>query len=123
MDGRIFRIIEIISQSMGQPWTVSKMADLVQVSVPHFQSLFKMAAGKTPMQYLHTLRLEKTHEVLSDPLCFLQINEVAGQVGLSNESHFARDFKEMFGRTPTQFRNEVREQYQRKDRKEQKSDS
>jgi len=41
--------------------------------------------------------------MLSDPDCFLRINEIGTAVGLLNESNFARDFKEKYDMTPSQF--------------------
>ena len=37
MDGRIFHIREKLSENPGFPWTIGELADLVGLSIPHFQ--------------------------------------------------------------------------------------
>jgi len=41
--------------------------------------------------------------MLAAPDCLLRISEIGAAVGLLNESNFARDFKEKYGMTPSQF--------------------
>ena len=55
------------------------------------------------MQYLKALRLEKACELLGTT--YLSVKEIAVQVGLNDASHFVRDFKKVYGLTPTQHRN------------------
>lgn len=80
------------------------MADEVKMSAPHFQKRFKQETGSTPMAFLNELRLEKARELLEDDQCFLQVKEIGHQVGLGDNSNFARDFKRKFGMPPTQYR-------------------
>ena len=63
------------------------------------------------MTWLKNLRLDKAREYLADPDCFLQIKQIAVKVGLTNMSHFSKDFKAKFGATPTQYRNHQAEIY------------
>lgn len=107
MDGRIFHIKSELSQNVAHSWSVDEMASLVQLSVPHFQRLFRQIVGTSPMSYLRELRLNNAHSLLSDTNNFLQIKEIGVVCGLSNDSHFTRDFKKKYGLTPTQLRAEV----------------
>ena len=74
------------------------------MSVSYFQRRFKEEEGIAPNAYLSDLRLEKAREMLADPNCFLQIQEIAFRVGLKNSSHFTQDFKAKNGKTPTEYR-------------------
>lgn len=58
------------------------------------------------MAYLNDLRLSKAREMLADSTCFMQVKEIGVEVGLIDESHFAREFKKKYGATPTDFRNQ-----------------
>ena len=80
------------------------MATLVGVSVPSFNRLFKEDLGTSPIAWLNDLRLDEAVEMLSNPICFLQIKEIAFCVGLFNQSHFTNAIKAKVGMTPTEFR-------------------
>lgn len=104
MDKRIFLLKGRLSQNLGRNWTVEEMAAEATVSVAYLHRLFRMEnGGTTPAAYLHHLRLEAAATMLADPECLLRISEIANAVGLSNESHFARDFKAKYSMTPTQY--------------------
>ena len=104
MDRRIFHIKENLSQSLGHAWTVEQMAISVELSVPRFNQLFKEKVGISPIAYLLEIRLEKVRELLSDTHSFLQIKEIGVICGLTNDSHFSREFKKRNDRTPTEYR-------------------
>ena len=36
---------------------------------------------------------------------FLSVKEIVRRVGLTDESHFVRDFKRLYGMTPSEYRN------------------
>ena len=105
MDRRIFHIKNLLSHDLGRPWSVEDMAAEVRMSVPNLHRLFREAnEGVTAKAFLNDLRLEKAGELLADPGCFLQIQEIGFHVGLTNNSHFTQDFKAKFGKTPTEYR-------------------
>ncbi|MEO7659664.1 MAG: AraC family transcriptional regulator [Pyrinomonadaceae bacterium] len=109
MDRRIFHIKEKLSQNPELSWTVEKMADTVGLSVPGFKQTFKKKVGVSPLAYLLELRVEKARQLLSDPHNFLQINEIGVICGLTNASHFTRDFKKRNGMTPNEYRDHCAE--------------
>ena len=62
-------------------------------------------AGTTFAAELLRLRLERAHELLSDPrLCDMPIVELASRCGFIDPSHFARRFRRRFGHSPTAYR-------------------
>jgi predicted transposase len=38
---------------------------------------------------------------------FLSVKEIVRRVGLTDESHFVRDFKRLYGMTPSEYRNDA----------------
>ncbi len=104
MDRRIYRIIKELPETLHLHWTIKTMAEEVELSIPHFQRLFKEQVGVAPMTYLKDSRLEKARELLEDETDFLHIQQIRDKVGMTNDSHFTRDFKKKFGLTPTEYR-------------------
>ncbi len=110
MDGRIFLFKEQLLNKLEQQWTIETMAEAIEISVPHFQKLFKSNVGTPPMMYLHNLRLEKARELLETT--FKNISEIRFEICMPNDSHFTRDFKKKFGATPTAYRKQHWEKLQ-----------
>ncbi|MCD9188198.1 MAG: AraC family transcriptional regulator [Pyrinomonadaceae bacterium] len=104
MDGRIFHLCDCIFRDLKKSWTIEQMAEITELSVPHFQKLFKAQIGSPPITYLRDLRLEKAREFLE--VSFHQIKQIGIEVGMPDDSHFTRDFKKKYGVTPTEYRNQ-----------------
>jgi len=67
-----------------------------------FKRRFAAATGLSPMEYVHTLRLEEAKQILeaSDQL----VEAVANEVGYEDASFFGRLFRRKVGLTPAQYR-------------------
>lgn len=104
MDGRIFQLKKKLLNNLQHQWTVEEMAQTVGISAPHLQKLFKIQTEISPVQYLRTLRLEKARELLENS--FKQVSEIGFEVGMVDQSHFTRDFKQKYGSTPSAYRKE-----------------
>ncbi len=65
----------------------------------------KSLTGKTPSQYIRSIRLEKASELLkhSD----LNISEIAYEVGFNDPNYFTRIFQKAFGKPPRVIRLEI----------------
>ncbi len=102
MDKRVERIIAIMKTDLRQDFNVSKLAKSVNLSPNRFNDLFKTETGTPPIRYLKSLRMAKAATLLSNS--FLSVKQVMARVGFRDESHFARDFKRIYGSAPTQYR-------------------
>ena len=102
MDGRIFQLRNRILNDLKHQWTIEEMADYVELSAPHLQKLFKIQIGIPPISYVRELRLEKARELLETT--FRRVKQIGFEVGMPNDTHFTRDFKERYGITPTEYR-------------------
>ncbi|MEQ1644601.1 MAG: AraC family transcriptional regulator [Pyrinomonadaceae bacterium] len=112
MKQKIFHIQELLSRTLDTDWTVEAMADAVGLTEAYFRNLFREQTGKTPAEYLRDARLDRSYELLSDPLNFEPIKCIRAAVGLKSDSHFTHDFKKRFGHTPTAFRESIYAKYQ-----------
>ena len=71
-----------------------------------FKRRFKAATGMTPMEYVHTLRLEEAKQLLESSDAPIEV--VAEQVGYADASFFRRLFGRRVGLSPLQYRRRFR---------------
>ncbi len=102
MADRVKRVIELMHDDPSRTFTLGEMAESVNLSGPYFCSLFKSITGVPPAKYLKSLRLQHAATLLTTT--FLSVKEIVRRVGLTDESHFVRDFKRMYGATPSEYR-------------------
>jgi transcriptional regulator GlxA family with amidase domain len=102
LDPRVQKVLVLMEGNLRRKLSVSKMAQLVNLSPSHLHRLFKSETGKTPAIYLKDRRMKKAQELLESTT--LSVKEVARKVGVSDDSHFVRDFKKALGLTPARYR-------------------
>lgn len=81
---------------------LSDMAQHAQMSVTSFNVYFKKYAGKTFVEYVNYLRIEKAQTFLLETS--LDISEIGDKVGIGDLSYFNRIFKRIVGVSPGSFR-------------------
>lgn len=86
--------------------TLDELANNFDMSTRHFARRFKIAIGKTPIQYLHECRLKIAQDLLQSSN--LNVAEIADRVGFNEISHFNKLFKREFLLTPKEYRTTVR---------------
>ncbi len=99
---KLKQVIDYIYANLEQDLTITKLANLVQISPHYFASLFKQSTGFTPHQYVTKCRLEQAKILLRRP--HLPIIEICHRVGFHNQSHFTRLFRQHFQITPKAYR-------------------
>ena len=102
MDRRILRLKAHLYEEHHKPWTIEEMAKIADLSHQHFQKLFKAEVGATPISYLKKVRLKQARVLLETTN--LRAKEICYKVGMFDESHFSRDFKEEFHAAPSEYR-------------------
>ena len=101
-DALIARCQAWIADHYGEPAPVAAMAKLSGLPERSFKRRFEQATGMSPLEYVHTLRLEEAKQMLeaSD----LPIEAIANEVGYEDAGFFARLFKRNVDLTPGQYR-------------------
>jgi AraC-like DNA-binding protein len=102
MDLRIERLVALMKADLSQRLPLSRMAQLVNLSSSRLCYLFESETGMSASRYLKSLRMKEATALLSTT--FLSVKEIMVRVGFADESHFVKDFKKIYGLTPTEYR-------------------
>jgi transcriptional regulator GlxA family with amidase domain len=102
VDQRIRITIKLMKGRLREELPVNDLARFVNLSPSRFHHLFKAETGSSPAHYLWAVRMELAKKLLETS--FLGVKQIMNTVGLKDRSHFARDFKSVYGLTPTQCR-------------------
>ena len=105
MDQRIERTIETINEQLHTGLTVRDLAASVGLSVSRLARLFRADLGTTPSAYLHSERMNRARLLVERTS--LSIAEIMVQVGVTDPSHFARDFRRAHGFSPRTLRQQL----------------
>jgi AraC family transcriptional regulator len=111
MDRRIETALKVIHNDIQRNIPVTVLAQQVRLSTGHFIRLFKSETSLSPKQYVRCIRMKQAEALLDES--FLSVKEIAASLGAGDRSHFSRDFKKLYGHTPTTFRS--REQLRSKE--------
>ncbi|MBR4555155.1 MAG: helix-turn-helix transcriptional regulator [Ruminococcus sp.] len=85
-----------------EDWSVERMAAQLNVSEPYLHLLYKKAFGVTCNQDVINSRIEQAQRYLS--YSGMTVEEVAFSCGYKNTVHFSRQFKQVSGVAPSQWR-------------------
>ncbi|MBS1527814.1 MAG: helix-turn-helix transcriptional regulator [Bacteroidetes bacterium] len=100
--GWIAETEEVLRSGFPGKLTLAMLSREVDVHPVHLCKYFRKYVGCTISEYVRKLRIEKSLGILlkdNGPL-----TDVAYACGFSDQSHFSRNFKEMIGTTPLQYR-------------------
>lgn len=95
-------VMELRKHRFSSGVQIKEIAAGLHISSSHLRHLFKKELGIAPAHYLKALRLQAAKELLETT--FLSVKEVMAAVGLTDLSHFVRDYKKHHGETPSQSR-------------------
>jgi AraC-like DNA-binding protein len=80
--------------------SLAELSAVARLSPFHLLRLFRAGVGLPPHQYLMSLRVERSKELLGRGA---PIAEVAARTGFADQSHLTRCFKRLAGVTPGRF--------------------
>jgi AraC family transcriptional regulator len=94
-------LVDYIEAHLHEKISLTDLAHLLKVSVPHFEKMFRVTFHCAPYRYVLERRLEKARLLLSTTQ--LSVVDVALDCGFANQSHFTRHFTRWVGITPARF--------------------
>ncbi|MBA4699100.1 MAG: response regulator [Ruminococcus sp.] len=97
--------MDYIKENYSNPdLSLNHICDYLNISTSRFSSIFKEATGKTFMEVLASIRMEKAKQLLRQTS--LRNYEIAEKVGFSDPHYFNIAFKKMTGKTPKAYARE-----------------
>ncbi|MBQ8689269.1 MAG: helix-turn-helix transcriptional regulator [Clostridia bacterium] len=99
---RLAPVITFISEHYCEKIYVEKLADMITVSPDYFTKMFRDSIGKTPIDYINGLRVNRAMVLLFDTK--MSMAEIADEVGFCNPNYFHKIFKQYMGVSPLAYR-------------------
>jgi len=99
---RLHRGRDLLASCYDQPLTVAMAARAAHLSPFHFQRMWKLAFGETPMQFLQARRLAVAKRLLATTE--EDVTQIALAVGFESLGSFSWLFRRRFGISPRGFR-------------------
>ncbi|CAB3753323.1 helix-turn-helix transcriptional regulator [Paraburkholderia humisilvae] len=96
-DTRVRTMKERLSEALAAPVTLAELADAVGLSPFHAARLFSRETGLAPHAWRNQIRLQRS---LAPLRAGVSVTEVAAASGFTDQSHFTRHFRRMFGVPP-----------------------
>jgi AraC family transcriptional regulator len=97
------RLVEaLVDGNLDRNITVEELAGLARLSVSHFGRAFKQSFGMAPHAYVTSERMALARDLMlttSEPL-----SQIALTVGLADQSHLSRLFRQHVGQSPFAWR-------------------
>lgn len=91
-----------IADHYALPSPVAAMVQLSGLAERSFNRRFEQATGMSPLEYVHTMRLEEGKQMLESSV--ESIESIAHEVGYEDAGFFSRLFRRNVGLTPAQYR-------------------
>lgn len=96
---RVAKAILRLRREFQSPLALPELARTAGMSTTSFHQHFKAITGTTPLQYQKDLRLIAARTLLAER--GQTVTEAAYAIGYESPTHFSRDYKRKFGRSPS----------------------
>ncbi|MDG1905553.1 MAG: GlxA family transcriptional regulator [Arenicella sp.] len=103
---KLIEAVELMESNLEELINLDDLSSLVGVSRRQLERLFKKYLGCVPSRYYLDLRLKKARQLLLQTS--ISISDVAIACGFVSASHFSKSYRDMFGRTPREERQQQR---------------
>jgi len=101
-NNRLNSLFQDIEKRLQYDWTIEAMCNQLHYSPPHLHRLCQAQFGKSPIQKLIQLRIERAKSLLLNTRWPVQ--HIASYVGYTNIFNFSKSFKKLVGVSPSEFR-------------------
>jgi AraC family transcriptional regulator of arabinose operon len=96
-------LFDYIERNYSHPLTLEAMAEITGVTPQHLCTVFKKTTGIRIFQYINSVRIQKSKELLLQ-LPQLQVKEIAALNGFEDANYFCSVFKKHEQLSPNQYR-------------------
>ncbi len=95
----------VLSSDLARRWTLAAIAAEVGVSPVYLTQVFQQVEAMPLYRYQLRLRLARALDMLGD---YDDLTRLSMDLGFSSHSHFSSAFRQVYSRTPAQFRHAIR---------------
>jgi AraC-like DNA-binding protein len=99
---QVSRAEEYMEANWRSPISIEALALVTNASARSVFHSFKQNRGYSPMYFVKQLRLRYANSMLANPELQISVTEVCFECGFGNLSHFASDYKKVFGEQPSE---------------------
>lgn len=103
-DYYIKEAINYIEQNFQNNISIEDIATVCGINRSYLGKIFRNSIGRSPQEFLMNYRMVKATELLK--LTSLSIADISSAVGYENQLHFSRAFKNIYGVSPREWRNQ-----------------
>ncbi|MFD1631403.1 hybrid sensor histidine kinase/response regulator transcription factor [Pseudopedobacter beijingensis] len=102
----IEKVLKVLEENINNPdFGVNEFAYEIGMSTPVFYKKIKAVTGLTVNNFIKSFRLKRAVQLLDQKAG--TISEVAYIVGFTDPKYFSKEFKKQFGKTPSEYIDEV----------------
>ncbi len=98
----IHSVMQYVYKNYADKISLDEVAERVYLAPAYLSRVFKNETGQTFTNYLNSVRIEKSKELLSH--YSLKLSDIALSVGFEDQSYFTKVFKKITGLSPLQYR-------------------
>ncbi|WP_419872447.1 helix-turn-helix domain-containing protein [Candidatus Pristimantibacillus sp. PTI5] len=100
------RAVLYMQQMLEMSLSLDELADQTGISKQHLNHVFRNAAGISPIDYYLRMKMQRACQLLD--LTDNSVKEIGLSIGIGDPFYFSRLFKKMIGRSPTEYRSQLR---------------
>ena len=99
---RLAPVINYISEHYCEKIYIDDLAAMINVSPDYFTKMFKDSIGRTPIEYINGLRVNRAMLLLFNTKNSMA--DIADEIGFCNSNYFHKIFKQYMNQSPLQYR-------------------
>lgn len=99
---KLRRVQRRMVEQLAEPFDLEALAELAEMSAPHFSRVFKRATGLSPSQFFIRERMQEACRLLRETS--QSIIDISLDVGYGSHSHFSQIFRREVGVSPSAYR-------------------
>ena len=102
---RLKPILTYINEHFCEKIYIDSLADMITVSPDYFTKMFRDSIGKTPIEYINGLRVNKALSLLIEDK--MSISDISDSIGFCNPNYFHKIFKQYMKISPMAYKKNI----------------
>ena len=103
---RLRFVITYIAEHYKEKIYIETLSEMITVSPDYFTKMFKDSIGRTPIDYINGLRINRAMQMLATT--DTSVNDISDSLGFSNSNYFHKIFKQYMDTSPAAYRKMVK---------------